>query len=107
VPRTPPACSNARAPRCGHAFLLFLLRSRLSPPSSSSSLLLLLLRQLDCWESTAVMAPPRWKSGDGRRRRLLLLLCCCLLAFPCHAQQITNTNTNISHRSDQGRLLNC
>lgn len=101
VPRTPSACSNARAPRCDHAFLL--LRLRLSPPSSSS-LLLLLLRQLD-WETAAVMmASPRWKSGDGRPRRLLLLLCCCLLAFPCHAQAQA-TNNNISHRSDQGRLL--
>lgn len=94
VPRTPPACSNARAPRCDHAFHFH--RLRLSPPSSSS----LLLRQLD-WEATAVMAPPRWKSGDGRRR-LLLLLCCCLLAFPCHAQVLTNNN--ISHRSDQGGI---
>nr|CAB3446012.1 unnamed protein product [Digitaria exilis] len=95
VPRTPPACSNAHPLRCHHAFLLLLLLP--------SPLLLLLLAPSSAsprhWETTtALMAPPRWKSGDGRRR-LLLLLCCCLLAFPCHAQQVT---TNVSHRSDQG-----
>ncbi|RLN07790.1 glucan endo-1,3-beta-glucosidase 14-like [Panicum miliaceum] len=97
VPRTPPAaCSNARPPRCHHAFLLLLLLprcSRLLPPPPPLLAPSSVPRR---WE-TAVMAP-RWKSGDGRRR-LLLLLCCCLLAFPCDAQV-----TNVSHRSDQAAI---
>ncbi|XP_062218500.1 glucan endo-1,3-beta-glucosidase 14-like [Phragmites australis] len=85
VDRTPPACSNARAPRY-HAFLLRflpLLLSSLASTSSSSSR----FREME------VMAPRR-KSGDWHRR-ILLLLCCCLLAFPCHG-----TVTNVS-RSDK------
>ncbi|CAL5023361.1 unnamed protein product [Urochloa decumbens] len=94
VPRTPPSLSssNPRPPRFHHAFVLP-LRSRLLPPPllvpGSSS------RHL---ETAALMAPRRWKSGDGRRRLLLLLLCCCLLASPCHAQ-LTPTNATLSHRS--------
>ncbi|OEL30236.1 Glucan endo-1,3-beta-glucosidase 14 [Dichanthelium oligosanthes] len=91
VPRTPPACSNARPPRCLHASLLLLLRSRIPPPLLAPS------SSPRHWEWETEVMVPRWKSSDGRHR-LLLLLWCCLLAFPCHAQ----VTTNVSHRSDQG-----